>query len=66
MYVQFAELYIILGFGLDDRCARDVVRLRGLSRAGKAVCVRAWGVWVVSDACYLQVAVVAGSWFGLS
>ena len=65
LYVQFAELYIILGLRLHDRCARDVMRPRCLCGAGKAVCVRAWGVWLVSNACYLQGAVVAGSLFGL-
>ena len=64
IYVYFAELYIILGFGLHDRCARDVVSPRGLFGADTAVWVRAWGVSFLSGACFLQISVFTGSWIG--
>ena len=40
------------------------MRPRGLFGAGTAVWVRARGIWFVSGACYLQIYVFAGSWFG--
>ena len=63
-YVSLADLYIILGFGLHARCAREVVRPRGLCGAGKDVWLRAWGVWFLSGVCYLQVCVFSGNCFG--
>ena len=64
LYVYVKELCIIVGFGLQERCARDVMRPWGPRGAGKAVWVWAWGVWFVSSACYLLGFVFPGSWFG--
>ena len=66
MYVYVKEIRIIVGFGLHERCARDVVRPRGLRGVGKAVGVRVWGVWFVSGACYLQAFVFACIWDGFA
>ena len=65
IYGSFEKLYIILGFGLHERCLRGVVMHRVLCGAGKAVWVRVWGVWFVSGACYLRVYVFTGNciWF---
>ena len=62
IYVSFEKLYILVGFGLRERCLRGTARYRSLCGAGKAVWVRAWGVWFVSGACYLQVCVFSGNW----
>ena len=44
LYVKVKAVCINIGFGLRERCARDVVRSWGLRRAGKAACAWAWGV----------------------
>ena len=64
IYVQFKKLYRILGVGLHERCLWGVVRHRCQCGAGKAVRMRAWGLWFVSGECYVQVSVFAGNWFG--
>ena len=44
VFIYFEELCILIGFGLHERRAWDVVRSWGLRGAGKAVWVWAWGV----------------------
>ena len=61
IYVYYKELCIIVWFGLHERCARDVVRPWGPRGAGKAVWVRAWGVWFGSSVCSVQIFVFLGN-----
>ena len=43
LYICFKEICVLIGFGLHERRAQDVMRSWGLRGAGKAVGVWAWG-----------------------
>ena len=60
-YVYFKDSCVVLGFGLHERCARDVERPRGLRGAGKAVWVWAWAIGFASGLRYLRRFVLPGN-----